>query len=238
MKPWYPLYFLYQWLIAMPLIIVATLLTAIFTLILAPIFPNNKISNYPAILWSKFSSYILFIRIKVSGLENIDKNQSYVFTPNHQSLFDIFAVYACLPVIFKWMMKIELRKVPMVGAACEAAGHVFVDRANPVVAKKSLLAAANTLKEGVSVVIFPEGTRTKTGQVNRFKRGAFLLALELNLPIIPITLKGSFERAKGFLFFPGKIEMIVHPAINMDNYSIEESSKLIRDTQEVIKSAL
>lgn len=238
MKLLYPLYFLYQWLIAMPLMVISTVITSISVLILSPLLPNSKISYLPAVIWGKFCCYIFFINVKVTGLENVNRKQSYVFTANHQSAFDILAVYGWLPYIFKWLLKIELRKVPFLGAACQAAGHIFVDRTNPIAAKQSMAKAVDQLKNGISVVIFPEGTRTKTGKLGKFKRGAFLLAMELKLPIVPITISGSYERVKGYRTFPGTIEMKIHPPVDVTAYAMDESSALLRHTQEIIRSGL
>lgn len=238
MKFLYPIYFVYQWLVAMPLMVISTVITSILIFIISPIFPNNKISYLPGIIWGKFVCYIFFINVKVSGLENIDRKQSYVFAANHQSAFDILAVYGWLPYIFKWLLKIELRKVPFLGAACQAAGHIFVDRSNPIAAKQSMAKAVEQLQNGISVVIFPEGTRTKTGKLGKFKRGAFLLAMELKLPIVPITISGSYERVKGLRAFPGTIKMIIHPPVDVTTYAMDESSALLRNTQEIIRSSL
>lgn len=240
MKFWYPFYFLYQWLIAVPLIAVSTVITSILTLILSPLMPNSKISYLPAIIWGRFCCYILFIRVKVKGADNLDKKQSYVFTPNHQSMFDIFVIYGWIPVIFKWVMKMELKKVPFIGPACVAAGHIFIDRSNPVAAKNSLEKAAEQLKHGNSVVIFPEGTRTRTGKLGKFKRGGFLLAMELSLPVVPVTISGSFERLHmhSLMVRPGTITLTFHPPIDVTKYKENDSSLLLRTTQEIVRSAL
>ena len=238
MKFWYPFYFIYTIVVAVPLIIAATILAAVLTLILSPLFPDSKFSYIPAILWSRFTCYVLLFRVKVSGLENIDPKQSYIFTPNHQSLFDVLIIYGWLPSIFKWVMKKELRMIPFVGSACDAAGHIFINRENAHAARQSLVQAGGKLKNGVSTVIFPEGTRTKTGQLSRFKRGAFLMALDLQLPVVPITLIGSFERVRSNFFFPGRVEMVVHPPVDVTEYSVEESSALVRHVQEIVAKPL
>ncbi len=238
MKILYPVYFVYQWLVAMPLMIISTVITSILIFLLSPLLPDSKLSYVPGIIWGKFCCYIFFVNVKVTGLENLDKKQSYIFTANHQSVFDILAVYGWLPYIFKWLLKIELRKVPFLGAACQAAGHIFVDRSNPVAASQSLHKAVDQLKNGISVVIFPEGTRTKTGKIGKFKRGAFLMALELKLPIVPITISGSYERIKGLRTFPGTIRMIIHPPVDVSTYGMNESSALLRNTQEIIRCGL
>ena len=119
--------------------------------------------------------------------------QSYVFVSNHQSMFDVWLIYGWLPVIFKWLMKAELRKVPFVGTGCKAAGHIFIDRRNAKAALESLKEVEKQLVGGVCTVIFPEGTRTLNGEVGRFKRGAFQIALDLGLPVIPLSLTGCFD---------------------------------------------
>ena len=239
MKIWYPFYFIYHWLIAYPAALILTIFTALSTIILSPILPNHPISYFPARWWGKLICWIFFIRVKTNGFGHLDKNQSYVFVSNHQSIFDIFVVYGWIPFIFKWVMKYEL-KDSFVGQACVSAGHIFIDRSNPVAAKNSLSQAAEQLKNGNSVVIFPEGTRTRTGKIGKFKRGAFLLAMELKLPIVPITLKGSFERLKmrTFMIRPGTITMTVHTPVDVTQYGTDESSTLLHNVQEIIRADL
>lgn len=234
-----PLYVLYQWLIALPVALVLTAITAILTTILSPLLPNSQISYFPARWWGRLVCWIFFIRVHIKGLENIQADRSYVFIANHQSMFDIFTIYGWLPGIFKWIMKAELRKVPLVGKACETAGHIFIDRTNPVAAKISLDKAEKQLSNGVSVVIFPEGTRTKTGKMGKFKKGAYKLATDLQLPIVPMTIRGSFERViQGtFQFTPGIIELIVHPPLVVSN-SESDIQTLISQSYDLIQTAL
>lgn len=186
------LYIIYQYLIAFPILWILTMLTAIITILLFP-WPNCKFVNWVQKLWSRSFGWMLFLPVTITGKENIKPGQSYVFVANHQSMLDVWIIYGWLPVIFKWLMKAELRKVPFVGSACKAAGHIFVDRSSPMAAKKSLEDVEKVLTNGICTVIFPEGTRTLNGEVGRFKRGAFQIALELNLPIIPISLSGCYE---------------------------------------------
>lgn len=185
-------YIIYQYLIAIPLILVITLFTALVTVICFP-WKNGAFPHAVQVFWSRSIIRLLLVPITVTGQENIQKGQSYVFVSNHQSFLDVFAIYGWLPANFKWLMKKELRRVPFVGFACKVAGHIFVDRANPVAALHSIKEIEAELQNGVSTVIFPEGTRTKTGEMGRFKRGAFQVALDLHLPIIPISLTGCYE---------------------------------------------
>lgn len=186
------LYIIYQYLIGFPLIIVVTLFTALLTIICFP-WRNGKLPRTVQVFWSRSVLWLLLVPIKVTGCENVDPNQSYVFVANHQSFLDVFAVYGWLPNNFKWLMKKELRKIPFVGTACAVAGHIFVDRSNPRAAMESLTYIKAQLHDGISTVIFPEGTRTRTGEMGRFKQGAFKIAMDMDLPVVPISLSGFFD---------------------------------------------
>lgn len=186
------LYIIYQYLIGFPLIIVVTLFTALLTIICFP-WRNGKLPRTVQVFWSRSVLWLLLVPIKVTGRENVDPNQSYVFVANHQSFLDVFAVYGWLPNNFKWLMKKELRKIPFVGTACAVAGHIFVDRSNPRAAMESLTYIKAQLHDGISTVIFPEGTRTRTGEMGRFKQGAFKIAMDMDLPVVPISLSGFFD---------------------------------------------
>ena len=186
------LYIVYQYLIAWPIFVVITIFTALFTILLVP-FRNSEFVHKEQQFWSRSAFWLMFLPVSVDGQEHIQKGQSYVFVANHQSMFDVWLVYGWLPVIFKWLMKAELRKVPFVGTACKAAGHIFVNRRNAKAAMESLKNVESQLVDGVCTVIFPEGTRSLNGEVGRFKRGAFQIAWDLGLPVIPLSLDGCFE---------------------------------------------
>lgn len=198
----YVFYGLYQYIIAWPTMVILTLFTAVFTILFVP-FRNAEFVHKVQQFWSRSFFRLMFLPVTVEGLEHIKPGQSYVFVSNHQSMFDVWLVYGWLPVIFKWLMKAELRKVPFVGTACKAAGHIYVDRKNPKAAIESMENVKKQLKNGICTVIFPEGTRTKNGQVGRFKRGAFQIALDLKLPVIPISLSGCYDvlpKGKPFVY--------------------------------------
>ena len=195
-----PFYIIYQYLIAWPILCVLTVFTAVFTVCTVR-WRNAEFVHKVQQFWSRAFYRLMFLPVTVEGAEHIQPGQSYVFVSNHQSMFDVWLIYGWLPVIFKWLMKAELRKVPFVGTGCKAAGHIFVDRRNAKAAMESLKEVEKQLVNGVSTVIFPEGTRTLDGQVGRFKRGAFQIAIDLGLPVIPLSLSGCFEvLPKGKLF--------------------------------------
>ena len=187
------LYRVYQLCVALPLIAVLTVLTAVTVIIGCHVGNGHFWGYYPGKWWSWFIVRILLLPVKVEGRENLDKNSSYVFVSNHQGAFDIFLIYGFLGRNFKWMMKRQLRSVPFVGKACEAAHHIFVDRRSPAKMKETYEGARRTLQSGMSVVVFPEGSRSFTGHMGVFKKGAFTLADELQLPVVPLTINGSFD---------------------------------------------
>ena len=186
------LYILYQYLIAWPILVVLTIFTALFTICFVH-WRNAEFVHREQQFWSRAFFRLMLIPVSVDGEENIKPDQSYVFVANHQSMFDVWLVYGWLPVVFKWLMKAELRKVPFVGTACKAAGHIFVERRNAKASMDSLHEIEKQLTNGVCTVIFPEGTRSLNGEIGRFKRGAFQIALDLGLPVIPLSLSGCFE---------------------------------------------
>ena len=227
-----PLYIIYQYLIAFPLIIVVTLFTAIFTILCFP-WKNGKAPRAVQVFWSRSVLWFLLIPIKVTGQENVNPKQSYVFVANHQSFLDVFAVYGWLPNNFKWLMKKEIRKVPFVGTACAVAGHIFVDRSNPRAALQSMDHIKKELVDGISTVIFPEGTRTKTGEMGRFKQGAFKIAMDMGLPVVPLSLGGFFKAmpsGQAFANPRARVSLNIGEPIDISQFSdVNEAMEYVRD---------
>ncbi len=234
------IHFLYQWFIALPVFAVFTVFTAVVTMLFFP-FKNAMWIVWIQRLWSRSFFWLTFTKVEVEGAENIDKRQSYVFVANHQSNTDVWLVYGYLPVIFKWIMKYELKKVPFIGWGCVAAGHIFINRKNPILAKKSLDEAEKTLRNGVSVVVFPEGTRSADGQVGKFKRGAYMLAFDLKLPIIPLTLNGCHEvwqRGSLWINFGKTVKLTIHQPIDSSIYTADNQAEIIEITRQTVISAI
>lgn len=187
------LYRLYQLCIVYPFVLVISIICATVTMTGCALGSGHFWGYYPGKWWSRAIVRILLLPVKVTGRENLSPHQSYVFVANHQGAFDIFLIYGFLNRNFKWMMKRSLRKIPLVGIACEAAHHIFVDKSGPSKVRATYDKAREILKEGMSVVVFPEGARTFTGHMGTFRRGAFMLADELQLPVVPLTINGSFN---------------------------------------------
>ena len=187
------LYRTYQLLIALPLIAIYTVITSLIVIIGCSLGNGHFWGYYPGKWWAQFIIRILMLPVKVEGRENLVKGQSYVFVANHQGAFDIFLIYGFLCRNFKWMMKRQLRQMPFVGKACEAAHHIFVDKRGASKIRATYDSARQTLQGGMSLVVFPEGARTFTGHMGVFKRGAFMLADDIELPVVPLTINGSFD---------------------------------------------
>lgn len=187
------LYRTYQLLIALPLIAIYTIITSLMVIIGCSLGNGHFWGYYPGKWWAQFIIRILMLPVKVEGRENLVKGQSYVFVANHQGSFDIFLIYGFLCRNFKWMMKRQLRQMPFVGKACEAAHHIFVDKRGASKIRATYDSARQTLQGGMSLVVFPEGARTFTGHMGVFKRGAFMLADDIELPVVPLTINGSFD---------------------------------------------
>lgn len=236
------LYRIYQICIALPILLVCTFLTALITILGSWIGNAHFWGYYPGKIWSIIFCNVLFIPVKVYGHENVDKKTSYVFVANHQGAFDIFLIYGYLGRNFKWMMKKSLRKIFLVGKACESARHIFVDKSGPKKIQETYNNAREILKEGTSLVVFPEGSRSFTGHMGIFRKGAFQLADELQLPVVPVTIDGSFDilpRTAGFSFVKRhKLVMTIHKAIPPKSKGPENIKATMEEAYEVVMSGL
>ncbi|MDL2303265.1 1-acyl-sn-glycerol-3-phosphate acyltransferase, partial [Dysgonomonas sp. OttesenSCG-928-D17] len=232
--------FLYQLFIFAPIFVLATIITAVTVMIGCLIGNRNFWGYYPPRLWGKLACRLALCRIKVVRHANLDPDKSYVFIPNHQSAYDIFLIYGYLNQNIKWVQKQELRKIPFVGKASEIAGHVFVDQSNLKSMKDTIAKAEAQLGEGASMVIFPEGARTKTGKMGRFKRGAFIIAKEMNLPVVPVTVNGPYDlmKMKTYLINPCTLELIVHEPVSTAEVTDENMPEFINDCRETVYSGL
>lgn len=142
-------------------------------------------------VWSPFVCAVSLVRVKVTGLENLDRKGKYIFVANHASLFDIAAVCRACPVALFYIAKIELKKIPIMGHYMTISGMIFIDRKNKEKAMESMRRAGESIKAGRNVISFPEGTRSKSGEVGVFKRGSFIIAKDNQIGIVPITIKGT-----------------------------------------------
>jgi len=213
----YRIYFIF---IALPILLCATIITALVTALGSTLLRCAWFGYYPAHLWGKIFCMLSLVRVKVKGADNVDPRKQYVFVANHQGAYDIFSIYGYLGHRFKWMMKKSLERIPLVGYACKKAGHIFVDHSSSANLIKTMKDAESQLGDGVSLVVFPEGSRTHNGRIQRFKRGAYQLSREFQLPLVPITIDGSFKVMKRSAILPtyGVITLTIHPSVSAPEY--------------------
>lgn len=233
------LYRIYQIIIMLPLMLVATVLTALIAIVGSAIGLGRWSGYCPEVVWSRLMCWLAFVRVSVEGRENIDPQTSYVFVSNHQSAYDIFTIYGWLGHQFRWMMKQELRRIPLVGYACEVTKQIYVDNSTPSRVKATMQRAEELLSHGMSVVVFPEGARTWDGSVRRFKRGAYTLAVEFELPVVPLTIDGAFRVLPRFKRFPrpGHIKLTIHKPI-MPSSDGHDLATLMEQSREAVIAPL
>jgi 1-acyl-sn-glycerol-3-phosphate acyltransferase len=236
------LYRIYQLLIALPLIAIYTLITSLMVTIGCTLGNGHFWGYYPGKWWAQFIIRILLLPVKVEGRENLVKGQSYVFVANHQGAFDIFLIYGFLSRNFKWMMKRQLRQMPFVGKACESAHHIFVDKRGASKIRETYDSARQTLQGGMSLVVFPEGARSFTGHMGVFKRGAFMLADDIELPVVPLTINGSFDimprtrDMKWVVWHP--LRLTIHKPIQPVGKGTDNIKYLEQESYKVVMSGL
>jgi 1-acyl-sn-glycerol-3-phosphate acyltransferase len=234
------LYQPYKYLVFAPVVGLVTTTQASLAFFLSLVTSPRTASRLSAVPWARILAFSAPMRVRVEGRENIDPQQSYVLVSNHQSQFDIFLLYGWLGVDFKWVMKQELRTVPGIGMACDRLGHIFIDRSNHAAAMATLEEAKRKIVNGTSVMFFPEGTRSRDGKLMRFKRGAFRMAVDLGLPILPLTVTGTRNvlPADTSDLLPGSARLIIHPPIPVEGLTTDDCSHLSNQVREVIASAL
>jgi 1-acyl-sn-glycerol-3-phosphate acyltransferase len=168
------------------------------------------------------------ISVEADGLEGLDTNQPYVLMSNHQSVFDIAAIVTTWPVDFRFVAKRELTWIPFFGWALAAGGHVIIDRSRRERAVKSLARAAERVRTGTNVIIFPEGTRSPSGKLTEFKSGGFHLAIQAGVPILPITVSGSrhITPKRSLRIEPGRIRVRYGTPIPTRGLGTDDRSQL------------
>lgn len=208
--------------------------------ILAAYFDSQNRGHAVARFWSRLNLALSGVSVSLEGEDRIDKNQPYIVMANHQSHYDVFALMGLIPLQLRWIIKMELRKIPLFGYACEKVGYIFIDRGNHEKAMQSLKAAGEKIRAGASVIFFPEGTRSVDGTLRTFKKGGFVIALEARVPILPVTVLGGKEiLPKGSLrIVPGEMKLIIHDPIPVDGYTYDTKEQLMERVRTAIEADL
>ena len=204
---------LFVWLIGLPVTIFLFILV-----IISLIFDRSgKAIHSIGRLWGRILLLLSGVTVEVTGLENILAGKTQIFASNHQGAFDILALQAFIPIQFRWVAKRSLFKIPIIGWSMSLAGYVSMDRERAGSAYKSIETAAEKVRNGICVLIFPEGTRSATGELLPFKRGGFLLAIKSGAPVVPLSIQGSTDimRRGSLLIRAGLIKIAIGRPIHI-----------------------
>jgi len=216
---------------------------AIGTLITIPIawFSRNKVRTYrfSARVWSKFLAFLSGIPVKIEGLDNVPKNEALVIVSNHQGAADIMILLAYLPAYFRFVIKKELFKIPFFGWYLRKAGYVSVERGAGEKAHRMFSEAEAVLKSGDNILIFPEGTRSRTGELQPFKRGSLLLAFRAKVRVLPVAIQGSFNilPPKSIFYNIVPVKVKIGKPVSLEKYG-SNYEKALEDIHETIKDML
>jgi 1-acyl-sn-glycerol-3-phosphate acyltransferase len=194
-----------------------------------------------ALLWSRYGLLVAGATLEVEGTELIPRGQPLIFMGNHQSNFDIMALFQAVPLRFNWLAKEELFRVPVFGHSMLRAGYIPINRGDGRDALRSLDKAAKLISAGTSVAIFPEGTRSFDGNLLPFKRGGFILATKAGVPVVPFSISGSREINPADNFFdlrPGTIRIRFSPPITTGGRGSAQQTDLMQRVHGAIAAGL
>ena len=237
------LYFIYQWVVFVPCLVIVSIIASVITMLGCWLGDPTFWGYWPGVYWARIICCLALCPVSVEGRENIDKDTSYVFVANHQGAFDIFLLFGYLQHDFRWMLRKGLRKIIFVGAACERAGHIYVDSHGSTGMMHTIRQAMATLKAGHSLIVFPEGTRSGDGHLSTFKKGAFTLAAMLKVPVVPITLEGPYAvLPKGSsIMHPHRMKITIHKPLSpvtRQEGTDAGVDRLLHESQKVIAESL
>jgi len=217
-------------------IVVATLGLGFLAFITYPFDRKGKMVHRYARLWGRVALWANRVKVSVEGMENLKDEGPYIFMSNHQGSYDIFALLGHLPFQFKWLAKKELFSVPFLGWTMAAAGYISIDREGTRETVQAMNKAAERIRDGMSVVIFPEGSRSPDGSIQPFKKGGFTLAIKSKVPIVPLALTGSREimPKERLTAASGEIRIRVGRPIETYQHSMKDRNELMGQVRERI----
>jgi 1-acyl-sn-glycerol-3-phosphate acyltransferase len=214
-------------------IIVDTAFWGTLSLLSIFISPRGTLSKFCEKWWGRTILRVCRIKVRVTGLENIRSDQVQIFASNHQSFFDIWVLCSIIPVRFGWIIKKELKKIPFLNAHMKIMGYVVIDRSNREKSLASMDQAAEQIRSGSRIVIFPEGTRSRDGQLQPLKKGLFHLCVKTRVPVIPIYIHGTWKIMKpdSLLITSGTIHVTVGNPIPTTGYREDALDQAVLDFQ-------
>jgi 1-acyl-sn-glycerol-3-phosphate acyltransferase len=221
-------------LLAVPVIALSTLAFGAAAVVGGLFDRSGRLGRGLARSWARIILRALGVRVDVAGSENVPPGPA-VYAANHTSALDIPILFGYLPVDFRIIHKRSLYLIPILGWALYLGGHIGIDRAKAFRARKSLLAAAERIRGGTSVAVFPEGTRSPDARLRPFKRGSFVLAAEAGVPVVPVSLLGVKRLVPHGIrtLQPGTVQLRVHPAIPLAGRA-EDAEALAEEVRRIV----
>lgn len=223
-----------------PLVTISTVVCGTVSLLLAVVFRSGEPSHRVASFWAWTILKICMVRVEVEGAGNLERGRTYIVASNHQSLFDTPIVFAYLPISFRILYKKSLNRIPFLGWHIFMSGHIGVERENPTKARESLEHAAERIRKGTSVVVFPEGTRSYDGVMRAFKKGSFRLAIKAGVPVVPMSIIGShLVMQKGRVtVHPRSVKLVIDGPIPTADLDEEQADELAQQVRAVVSRNL
>jgi 1-acyl-sn-glycerol-3-phosphate acyltransferase len=217
-----------------------TVVMAIVSLLLWPFDRTGAMQHWCARWWCRLIAWTIGARIRVHGTGNVKPDVSYIYMANHSSLIDTPALFAYLPYQFKIMAKKQLFYVPFMGWHLWTSGNFPIDRGNARKTARSLRRVVDGVRAGKSLAVFPEGTRTPDGRLQEFKPGAFKIALRAGVPIVPVTIRGTFALLPKTTLAPrpGRVDVFIGKPIDPGAYDEHRLPDLIQQTRDAIEAKL
>lgn len=181
--------------------------------------------------WCRIILKLSGVRVTVKGMNNLPKEGPVIMLSNHQGAFDIPVLQAYIPMQFRWVAKKSLFRIPVVGWSMRFAGYIGIERENVGEALKSLDNAAGKIKSGTSVIIFPEGTRSETGRLLPFKKGAFMLAAKSGVPVVPVAVSGTKDIMKkgGYSITPAEVTVAIGRPFSAEGVGLTELRTMTKE---------
>ncbi len=223
------------WIVTVPATAFFSAVSIVGGLLRAPASLHDWVHRH----WGRTELWAAGVKTTITGLENVSVSSPQIFVANHQSIFDIFAILANVPASVRFVAKKELGRIPIFALAMRAAGHIFIDRKDRLGSGKAMRAAGERMKrDRLSLGLFPEGTRSPTGQLREFKKGTFALAIQTQVPIVPLAVDGGYEVSTRGRIHSGHMHLALAPPIPTAGKTPEDRDAVLLDVRAEIEGLL